>query len=89
MAEPRVGVRPEANQGSAGSEGASARGEKHFVCDRCEQDIVGEPFGSGLFVWTRGTELRFEEPPLCEECATAITLGAVHKWSVEDDEGEG
>jgi hypothetical protein len=31
--------------------------------------------------------VRFEEPALCERCATAIGVSAVAAWSVEEDEG--
>ena len=44
------------------------------------------PDGSGLFVWTRGEETRYEEPPLCSECAQRITIGALLKWSLEEEE---
>lgn len=42
--------------------------------------------GSGLLLWTRGEELRLEEPPLCEECALKITIGALIKWESEEEE---
>lgn len=56
-------------------------------CDACDEVIEGEPGGSGLYVWTRGTEVRFEEPPLCVRCATAIGVCAREAWSMEEDEG--
>jgi hypothetical protein len=30
--------------------------------------------------------MRVEEPPLCEECASRITMGAVAKWAIEGEE---
>jgi hypothetical protein len=58
-----------------------------FDCDFCARHFDGPPAGSGLFLWTRGDEYRFEEPPLCEECAMRISVGAVLKWESEEEEG--
>jgi hypothetical protein len=33
-----------------------------------------------------GDEFRYEEPPLCEDCAAEITVGALVKWDTEDEE---
>jgi hypothetical protein len=57
-----------------------------FECDACGKWIDGEPGGAGLFVWTRGDEVRYEEPPLCEECASEIAVGALVKWETEEEE---
>jgi hypothetical protein len=57
-----------------------------YDCDSCGQHFEGEPAGSGLFMWTRGDEVRFEEPPLCEECAQNVTLDALTRWDVEEEE---
>jgi hypothetical protein len=59
---------------------------KRLVCDACGKPIDGEPAGSGLYVWTRGEEVRYEEPPLCEKCANAIGLAALAQWEIEGDE---
>ncbi|MRG97625.1 hypothetical protein [Polyangium spumosum] len=56
-------------------------------CDACSEPIEGEPAGRGLYVWTRGDEVRYEEPPLCVLCATAIGITALATWSVEEEEG--
>jgi hypothetical protein len=56
-------------------------------CDACNEAIEGEPAGRGLYVWTRGDEVRYEEPPLCARCATAIGVTALATWSVEEEEG--
>jgi hypothetical protein len=56
-------------------------------CDACSELIEGEPAGRGLYVWTRGDEVRYEEPPLCMGCATAIGITALAIWSVEEEEG--
>jgi hypothetical protein len=57
------------------------------TCHACDAPIQGDPAGSGLLVWTRGTETHTEEPPLCEACATAIGLSALKRWQMEDEEG--
>jgi hypothetical protein len=61
---------------------------RKFQCDHCGAEFEGEPGGAGLLLWTRGEEVRFEEPPLCEDCASAIAIGAFLKWETEEeDEG--
>ena len=57
-----------------------------FECDVCGKHFAGEPASSGLFMWSRGDEVRYEEPPLCEECASKVTLGALLTFELE---GEG
>jgi hypothetical protein len=57
-----------------------------FDCDVCGQHFEGEPAGSGLFMWTRGDEVRFEEPPLCQTCAENVTLDALTRFEVEEEE---
>ncbi len=57
-----------------------------YECDACGRSFEGPPGGSGLLVWTRGTEVRYEEPPLCDKCASKITIGALMKWYVDEEE---
>ena len=57
-----------------------------FDCDVCGQHFEGEPAGAGLFMWTRGDEVRFEEPPLCQECAEGVTQGAHTRFDIEEEE---
>lgn len=59
---------------------------RRYECDACGNSFDGEPAGAGLFLWTRGEEVRYEEPPLCEQCASRITVGALLKWDTEDEE---
>jgi len=59
-----------------------------FECDVCGKKVEGEPAGRGLYVWTRGDEARYEEPPLCARCANAIGLAALAQWELEEDDGE-
>jgi hypothetical protein len=64
-----------------------ASGATELRCDACDEPIDGEPSGRGLYMWTRGEEVRFEEPALCPGCATAIGVTALAAWSVEEEEG--
>ena len=57
-----------------------------YDCDVCGQHFDGEPEGSGLFMWTRGEDVRFEEPPLCRACADSVTLDALTRFHVEEEE---
>jgi hypothetical protein len=65
----------------------SRSGAAELRCDACDAPIEGEPTGRGLYMWTRGDEIRFEEPALCPHCATAIGVTALAAWSVEEEEG--
>lgn len=61
-------------------------------CDVCGEAVTVDDDGfavggRGLYLWTRGGELRFEEPPLCASCGTAIGLMALAQWDVEEEEG--
>lgn len=67
--------------------GADKSPSEEVHCDACSELIEGEPAGHGLYMWARGDELRFEEPPLCPRCATAIGVTALAAWSMEEEEG--
>lgn len=43
--------------------------------------------GAGLYVSTRGSEVRYEEPPLCPSCAAAVGMSALARWEIEEEEG--
>jgi len=78
---------PELEQRAAPSS-SEARPVRGYECDGCGQTFDGEPAGSGLFIWSRGEEVRYEEPPLCEQCASKVTLGALLSWDDgEEEEG--
>lgn len=64
----------------------AVEGEKR--CDLCEQILASgdETGGSGLYVWTRGDEVRFEEPPLCARCGHDVALVATRQWAEEEEE---
>jgi len=57
-------------------------------CDVCG-DVVeegDEDASTALYVWTRGNETRYEEPPLCSKCGPALGLAQVRRWEIEDEE---
>jgi hypothetical protein len=63
-------------------------------CDVCasalaDDDADGDEgvSGRGLLVWSRGDERRYQEPPLCASCATAIGVSALQRWEIEEEEG--
>ena len=63
-------------------------------CDACGAIVVAsgddEGFdvpGQGVYVWTRGEEVRFEKAPLCGSCASAIGVTAMTRWEIEEEEG--
>jgi hypothetical protein len=63
-------------------------------CDACgceledrdarDADDLG---GRGVYMWTRGEEVRLEEAPLCASCASAIGMTALARWEIEEEEG--
>jgi hypothetical protein len=55
-------------------------------CDVCDAVVEGEDGGSGLYVWTRGSEVRYEEPPLCKSCGPTLAITAMRRWEEEDEE---
>ncbi len=58
------------------------------LCDMCGSvvDEDDDDASSALYVWTRGDEVRYEEPPLCAKCGPALGLAQVRRWEIEDDE---
>ena len=52
-----------------------------------ESDEESAPLGSGLLVFARGDEVRYEEPPLCARCSVAIGVTALVRWAEEEEEG--
>lgn len=51
--------------------------------DAGDDDDLG---GRGVYVWTRGDEVRLEEAPLCASCASAIGMTALARWEIEEEE---
>jgi hypothetical protein len=78
---------------SCGHESLFGEGDAASRCDVCgeivEEDSGEGPSlpGSALYVWTRGDEVRREEPPLCPSCAAALGLSALGRWEIEEEEG--
>jgi hypothetical protein len=65
-----------------------------IVCDACgspmprgDDDEGYAVPGEGMYLWTRGDEVRFEKVPLCASCASAIGLAAWARWEIEEEEG--
>jgi hypothetical protein len=62
-------------------------------CDACsgplppEEDDGFQLRGQGVYLWTRGDEVRFEKVPLCPSCASAIGMTALARWEIEEEEG--
>lgn len=64
-------------------------------CDACgdvlpDDDDDDDGFqvrGKGLYLWSRGEQIRAEEPPLCPSCSAAIGLSALARWEIEEEEG--
>jgi len=76
----------EALDQSAALPSSDVRASEGFECDVCGQHFSTLPAGSGLFIWTRGEEVRYEEPPLCEVCAAKVTAGALITFDPGDEE---
>src|ERR1700722_3092245 len=60
-------------------------------------DVCGDPLaddddpeaaltGSGLYIWSHGGQIVYEEPPLCAACGTAIGMSALLRWEIEEEE---
>lgn len=62
--------------------GAESSTDHESAGDRDETVIA-----RGLLVWSRGEERRYQEPPLCSSCATAIGVSALQRWEIEEEEG--
>jgi hypothetical protein len=68
--------------------------EGELRCDACgagldeggEDDGFGVA-GSGVYMWTRGDDVRLENAPLCPACASAIGMTALARWEIEEEEG--
>jgi hypothetical protein len=66
-------------------------------CDACgvalrPTDLLGDDegfaiAGRGVYISTRGDEVRYEDAPLCPACASAIGMSALARWEIEEEEG--
>jgi hypothetical protein len=82
--------------GQVGSEeraGAPSAANPAVECDACAGPVVPDEDdgyslpGEGVYLWTRGDEVRFERAPLCASCAAAIGMAALARWEIEEEEG--
>ena len=61
--------------------------DEALSCHACDAPIEGEPAGHGMMVWVRGDEVVREELPLCERCALAVSMTALDRIFIEEEEG--
>jgi hypothetical protein len=57
-----------------------------LFCDACDAPVA-DGAGSGLLIFARGDEAKYEEPPLCARCSVAIGVTALVRWAEEEEEG--
>ena len=62
-------------------------------CDICATSLPAsgdaaceDEEGAGLYVWSRGGEIRREEVPLCPTCSNAIFANALGMFDFDDEE---
>jgi hypothetical protein len=60
-------------------------------CDACATPLEAEgddddDEGAGLYVWSRGGEIRREEVPLCPACSNAINASVLGMFDFDDEE---
>ncbi len=59
------------------------------LCDVCAtplDDVDEEQQGAGVYLWSRGGEIRREEVPLCPACSTTIFASALGLIDFDDEE---
>ncbi len=67
--------------------GVTPRLDETLSCHACDAPIEGEPAGHGMMLWVRGDEVVREELPLCERCALAVSMTALDRIFIEEEEG--
>lgn len=60
--------------------------DEDVTCSVCDEVIEGG-HSTGLMMWTRGEEVRFDEPAVCNVCSSAIGVAAFYRWCVGTDDG--
>ena len=60
-------------------------------CDVCAVSLAAgqddeDDEGAGLYLWSRGGEIRREEVPLCPTCSGAIFASALGMFDFDDEE---
>ena len=58
---------------------------RELRCSLCDCDLPEGAASTGLFMWTRGDHVRFEEPPLCATCSRDVGISAFLRWPWDDD----
>lgn len=61
------------------------RQAERIHCAVCDDVIEGEAHSTGLMMWTRGDDVRYDEPPLCGPCASSISVSAWTRWQYFTD----
>jgi hypothetical protein len=84
--EPCVVASPEALAAQADEPRCDACGTVLPPATEDDDDGFDLP-GTGVYMWTRGDEPRFEKVPLCASCASAIGVTAMARWEIEEEEG--
>ncbi len=63
-------------------------------CDACGREMSPYEMADdesaashGVYVTTRGDDVRFEKAPLCDACNTALGVTALMQWNIEEEEG--
>ena len=72
-----------------------ARSSDAPACDACGDELsvnqdADEGFavaGKGVYLSSRGGDVRYEDVPLCPACGSAIGLSALRQWEIEEEEG--
>jgi len=67
--------------------GVTPRHDEALICHACDAPIEGEAAGHGMMIWVRGDEVVREELPLCERCALAVSMTALDRIFIEEEEG--
>jgi len=58
-------------------------------CDVCASPLGAaeeESEGAGMYLWSRGGEIRREEVPLCPACSGAVLASAFGTFDFDDEE---
>ncbi|HEY2367417.1 MAG TPA: hypothetical protein VGH87_13570 [Polyangiaceae bacterium] len=58
-------------------------------CDACSTPLDAadeEHEGAGMYLWSRGGEIRREEVPLCPTCSSTIFASALGMFDFDDEE---
>lgn len=71
---------------------AASSSQSELRCDVCNEPIADSDdegysvTGRGLYIWTRGSEVRREQAPLCPRCATGIGAFFFARAEIEEEE---